>query len=233
MARLECTPLGSIGVQSGDYGGKKSSAQPRASRPGECWRPCGRSDYRAPRPAPAAASARAAPRCTTRRCAIHRPLDQPGHVQAVGGERRHQRGVLARVARHAPVARRSGVPSRRVGSARCACRFRRQRRTPRDRPPGDASRHAARAASSRSLAASDFFSASSPRRCSARHMVASLSCCPWCSAHQAQCSKTVASGAAASRARRSASCSGPIARGRPGIGLRASEPVCAAAPRRA
>ncbi len=48
-----------------------------------------------------------------------------------------------------------------------------------------------------------------PRRRTVRHIVASLSCwpgVPCCSAHQAQCSSTVASGAACSRANRSASC---------------------------
>ena len=64
-----------------------------------------------------------------------------------------------------------------------------------------------------------------PKRRMARHIVASLSCWPWCSAHQAQCSSTVASGAASSRVRRLDSWSGPIRRGQPGIGLRASEPV--------
>src|SRR5262249_18009502 len=52
-----------------------------------------------------------------------------------------------------------------------------------------------------------------PSRRMARHIVASLSCCPECSAHQAQCSKTVASGAVSSRARNAASCSGPMRRG--------------------
>ncbi len=56
-------------------------------------------------------------------------------------------------------------------------------------------------------------------------MVASLSSWPWCSAHQAQCSKTVASGSASSRASRIASCSWLISRGRPGIDLRANDPV--------
>ena len=58
-----------------------------------------------------------------------------------------------------------------------------------------------------------------------RHLVASRSGCPWRSAHQAQCSSTVACGAAGSRSRRIASCSGPIRRGQPGMGLRSNEPV--------
>jgi hypothetical protein len=59
----------------------------------------------------------------------------------------------------------------------------------------------------------------------ARHIVASLSGGPDCSAHQAQCSSTVASGAACSRARNAASCLGPMRRGQPGMGLRSSERV--------
>jgi hypothetical protein len=59
----------------------------------------------------------------------------------------------------------------------------------------------------------------------ARHIVASLTGWPWCSAHQAQCSNTVASGSAASRVSRIASWSGLILRGPPGIGERASDPV--------
>ena len=47
----------------------------------------------------------------------------------------------------------------------------------------------------------------------ARHIVASLNCWPWCSAHQAQCSSTVASDAASNRSRRIASRSGPMRRG--------------------
>ena len=47
----------------------------------------------------------------------------------------------------------------------------------------------------------------------ARHMVASLSCWPSCSAHQAQCSNTVALGSASSRARNAASSSDPMRRG--------------------
>jgi hypothetical protein len=62
----------------------------------------------------------------------------------------------------------------------------------------------------------------------ARHRVAALSCWPDCSAHQAQCSKTVAAGAASNRARKAASCSGPLRRGQPGMGVRTSEPVARA-----
>jgi hypothetical protein len=52
-----------------------------------------------------------------------------------------------------------------------------------------------------------------PKRRMARHIVASLSCWPWCSAHQAQCSSTVASGAASNRTCNAASRLGPMRRG--------------------
>jgi hypothetical protein len=70
-----------------------------------------------------------------------------------------------------------------------------------------------------------FFLCVHPRRRIARHIVASLSSCPDCSAHQAQCSKTVASGAAWSRASKIASWSFPMRRGPPGMGLRSRDPV--------
>ena len=61
-----------------------------------------------------------------------------------------------------------------------------------------------------------FFLCVQPRRRMARHMAISLTACPTCSAHQAQCSRTVASGAASSRVRRSASCSPGSCAGRQG-----------------
>ena len=75
-----------------------------------------------------------------------------------------------------------------------------------------ASRQAFRASSSRSLAANVFFMcpaepADGPPHRRHTHQV------PLCSAHQAQCSPTVALGAASSRARRIASCSGEFAAG--------------------
>ena len=156
---------------------------------------------------------------------VHRPLDQPGLVQPVGGERGHQRGVLAVVARHraggALVMRRPAVEPGQ-GDVRAAF-------VDKDellrvelgggRTPGGARLLVALAG------CQCLFFCVQPRRRMARHIVASLSCWPWCSAHQAQCSSTVASGAASSRARNAASCSGPMRRGQPGMGLRSSEPV--------
>ena len=82
-----------------------------------------------------------------------------------------------------------------------------------------AARQAVRASSSRSLAASVFFYASSPGGGSPATSSPRSAAGPWCSAHQAQCSSTVASGAASSRARKIASCSGPNAARAAGNGL--------------
>jgi hypothetical protein len=153
------------------------------------------------------------------------PLDQPGHTQPVRRQGRYQRGVLAMIARH-----RSGRPL----VVRCPAVQACQRGVCAafvdkddllgielgDRlAPGSACRLVALAR------CQGLFLCVQPRRRRARHIVASLSCCPWCSAHHAQCSSAVASGAPSNRARRIASCSRLTARGRPGIGRRASEPV--------
>ncbi len=141
---------------------------------------------------------------------IHRPLDHPGHVHAVGGERRHQRGVLAVVAWH-----RAGgslvmrCPAVEPGQGDIRAAFVDKDELLRvelgDRfAPGFARLLVAFAG------CQPFFLWVQPRRRMARHIVASLSCWPSCSAHQAQCSNTVASGAASSRARNAASCSGPM-----------------------
>jgi hypothetical protein len=55
-------------------------------------------------------------------------------------------------------------------------------------------------------------------------MVATLTRTPWASAHRAQCSASVASGAASSCARSAAAWAGPIRAVRPGSGRGASEP---------
>jgi hypothetical protein len=165
---------------------------------------------------------------------LHRALDQPGCVQTVGRERRHHRGVRAVGARHRSarplvVRRPAGEP--RQGGVGAAC-------VDQDellrvalggrRPPGGA-----RLLVARGTAASDFLYASTPAAASPATASPRASGCPWCSAHHARCSSTVASGAASSRARRSASCSRPIVRGPPGSGVRSNDPVaCCRTPER-
>ncbi len=58
-------------------------------------------------------------------------------------------------------------------------------------------------------------------------MVARLTVTPWVWAHWAQCSASVASGCTATCSRKAACSAAPIARGRPGIGLGASDAVAA------
>ncbi len=90
----------SIGVKSGEYGGKKSSWQWRASM---AWRMLAglvgaqivQHDH-LPRPQRRRQLLGDVP---GERLRIHGSLDQPGLVQPIGGERGHQRGVLAVVAR--------------------------------------------------------------------------------------------------------------------------------------
>src|SRR5260221_2928841 len=64
-----------------------------------------------------------------------------------------------------------------------------------------------------------------PNRCSARHIVATLTTSPCCSAHHEHSSASVASGHASSRARSYASSYPPIPPGPPGIRLRFTLPV--------
>ena len=138
---------------------------------------------------------------------IHGPLDHPGLVQPVGGERRHQRRVLAVVARHgagrALVMRRPAVEA---GQGDVRATF-----VDKDELLGVELGDRFAPGGARLLVAlagcQCLFLCVQPSRRIARHMVASLSCWPCCSAHQAQCSSTVASGAASSRARNAASCS--------------------------
>ena len=160
-----------------------------------------------------------------KRRSIHCPLDQPGLVHTVGSERGDQREVLAVVARD----RSSGPPIMRRPAIHAGQRDIRAAFVDKDellrvevsrgRPPG-AARLLVAFAGCQCL-----FLCVQPKRRMARHIVASLSDWPWCSAHQAQCSSTVASGAASNRARRLDSWSGPIRRGQPGMRLRSSEPV--------
>ena len=157
---------------------------------------------------------------------IHRPLDQPGHVQAVGGERRHQRGVLAVVARHragrSPVVRRPAVEARQ-GDVRAAFVDEDELlgvelgdRLP-ARPPAPP-RHA------RWLPVTFFMRpAEATQRSPHRHFAQLLPLVlrpPGAVLQDRRVGRRLPAGRAAI-----ASCSGPIARGRPGIGLRASEPV--------
>ena len=148
-----------------------------------------------------------------KRVRIHRPLDQPRLVQPIGGERGHQRGVLAVVARDRstgpPVMRRPAIQAGQ-GDVRAAFVDKDELlrvELGRGRTPG-AARLLVALAGCQCL-----FLCVQPKRRMARHIVASLSYWPWCSAHQAQCSSTVASGAASNRARNTASRSGPMRRG--------------------
>ncbi len=131
---------------------------------------------------------------------LHRPLDRLGHAPAVGGQCHHQRGVPAVVARH-----RSGRPLVVGRPAREPCQGdMRAAFVDKDEPLGVELGNRLAPSGACLLVAlarcQRLFFCVQPRRCRARHIVASLTCCPWCSAHQAQCSSTVASGAASSRA---------------------------------
>jgi hypothetical protein len=143
---------------------------------------------------------------------IHRSLDQPGLVQTIGGKRRHQCGVLAVVARDrssGPQLLRRPAIQTGQGDGRAAFVDKDELlrvELSRGRPPG-----AARLLIAHGTAASVFFCASTlsggwPATSSPR--------------------STASPGAPLPQHRLPLrSSSGPIRRGQPGMGLRASEPV--------
>jgi len=87
-----------------------------------------------------------------------------------------------------------------------------------------AARHAARAASARSLAPTVFLYAQ-PSRVIVRPIVLTPTTCPSASAQVAQCRASVASGSARNCARSTGYRAGPIAGGAPGRGRGAKTPV--------
>ena len=223
-----------MGVKSGEEGGRKSSSQPRAARASRMPAAAdGRSDDPARPPAPAAGSAPAPPRGTSGRS----PSPSPSRSARARAGRRgsmppptgcSSRGCAAPI--RSPVG--GGAPTQPESRVKAICVPLSSTKTNRwGSSWATASRQAVRASSSRSLAASDFFSASSP---GGAGPATSLPRSP--AARGARPTRRSAPvpwhPAPLPAARRIASCSPRIARGRPGIGLRA-RPSHAVARRRA
>ena len=211
-----------MGVKSGEEGGRKSSSQPRAARASRMPAAAdGRSDDPARPPAPAAGSAPAPPRGTSGRSPSPSP---PRSARARAGRRGSMppptgcssRGCAAPI--RSPVG--GGAPSQRAVSRRYACRFRRQRRTTGGRagqPPR--AKRCVPPRRARSLPATFFLRPAQavqgpPHRCLAHLLPVVLGPPGAVLQYRGHPAPLPA-------ARRIASCSPRIARGRPGIGLRA------------
>ena len=223
----------SIGVKSGEYGGRKSSAQPRAASASRMraalWTLTLSRTTTCPGRSVGASCFGDVPSEGGR---VHRPLEHPGDTQPVGCQRRDQRGVRAAVARHriqSPAGH--AAPSHRAASRRCGSRFRRRRPTAqgRARRPTCARRRAPPHYAH--WLPMIFFMRPAEAMQGAPHAdFAQL--LPLVLRPPGACSSTVASGAAASRARRIASCSPRIARCGPGLACARASRSRAVAPQR-
>ena len=182
----------SIGVKSGSGGVGRQEEQVAAVRlraPADYWPPYARSNYRARPPAPVAASAPVAPRCTTQRWGVFMAPSMSQGTRGPSGASAITRVVFLPWLRGAqprgPLV--VGRPAVEPRPGRCACRFHRQRRPAAGqggRPPP--ARRCAPPRHARSLSASFFMRPAQAAQRSPHRRLTKAAGRGVC-AHQAQC----------------------------------------------